>query len=260
MEYDFAKQTWETVKEDNNFVIEPSREALFKAFMRNFIDCQHYGAEIYFEVLNPLKDLEPQFHMKWNFSNQEQWNDQMLLAFASELYSFWDAVNDDADFLLTEEDEANGVDCWYSLTDEEKILRYVWGIEDDIRTIQDPSLWDARLSSLWGTRGDTKITTKLFRDFPLGENQLWEGLRLEKAFKSMKLTRLKAHFETCEVEAMCYIVAKINEKCYDFVMPIKERDILMEDVYDWIAKNNIKDKVLDHPIFHEDWIITKHNY
>jgi hypothetical protein len=76
----------------------------------------------------------------------------------------------------------------------------------------------------------------------------------------MKLTRLKAHFETSEDEAVGYIVAKINEKCYDFVMsPIQIED-LIEETCHWVVQNNLKERILGFPIFHEDWIITKHNY
>ena len=253
-EYDFAKASWDFDYE----VVGKSQEALFRAFLNEFEakgHSQHYGAEQFFEILKGLNGLESQFHSKWNFANENQWSPKMLKHLVWSLFSSYDGISDDIDCLLTEEDDLNEVE-WDDLSHEERVLRYTKALEEDLVGFINPSLWDVRINH-WASPKGESIPFKAFESFK-GRDQLWSGLCLEKAFDSIKLSNLKSHFETCQEDAIDYIVVKINENCYGKAMTRIQIEDLTEEVYWWIVENNLQERILGLPIFKEDWILSNY--
>lgn len=234
-----------------NEVLKQSRQALKEGFLAVFDGYQPQGEtlDIIDWVFFPLGKKEEAFHLRWNLADESQWSPKMLKHLASALYGDADGIYDDPDCILSEEQyEAD-----YRPTKSEWEDLWLASYGETVEAFLDPSLWDARIQSYFG--GDTEGVFDKMEAFR-GRQNLWSGLCLSEAFKSMKLLRLKVHLESDIEEAVGYMVAKINEKCFQW--EANPADLFQDFAEDLeVFLRSIQDFVLNHTVFQDGWILRK---
>lgn len=231
--------------------LKQSRQALKEGFLTAFSSShsQDYVLDMMEMAFFPLGKKEEAFHLRWDFADETQWTPKMLKHLAFGLYSDHDGISDAPDDNLLSEEEYEA-DFWPSPSEMEN--RWFQAYCETVETILEPSLWDARISC-YGFSESCRFFEAMssFR----GRENLWSGLCLSEAFEAMNLRRLKVHLESDIEEAVGYMVAKVNEKCFLWEAEPQELEPFYEGF--WGFLDGIGDAIIHHTVFQDGWILRK---